>query len=710
MPLKFLILLLFIAANGIGQGTCPVNIGFEKGDFTNWDCYAGKIDGAGNINVNLTPPQGGRHTMIQNTYPQALDPYGGFPVNCPNGSGYSIQLGNSSSGAQAERVSYTFTVPINQSEYSIIYNYAVVFQNPPHSSYEQPKFTANVFDATSNTYIGCSSFEFIAAANLPGFQLSPRDPTVFYKSWSPITLNLSGYAGKTIRLEFTTNDCTRGGHFGYAYLDVNENCSSPISGNVYCNGATSVTLTAPYGFKDYHWYDVAKNLLGTSNTLKIAPPPPPNTIYSVDIDPYPGQGCPLTLYTSINLSPDAFDMHVVDSVSSCVASGFDLTSSAITIGSTPDLIYSYFLDPGLLNYMPTPKFITKSGVYYIKGVNKAGCNDSRPINVTINQPKAVAKDPVAVCDPDKINLTDPALVAGSDAGLKFTYWKDIFATVSLPNPSAINLSGIYYIKASDSIGCSIILPVSARVSILPALTVQNTVMACGQVDITSADVIKANPSDFTFGYYADAGATSTLPNPKAITISGNYYIKASSFVGCSVIKPVNVKVNPYPVINITDPLPVIRPATIDITALFAQYPAVIYSYWLNAATNKVLPDPTAVDIGGTYYIKAIDSLGCTDTASVRLVMKDPDIIPTNAFTPNDDGINDTWSIPLIRLFPQCVVDVYNRYGQVVFHSYGYSKPWDGKVNGKSLPVATYYYVIKLSSLHPPVSGTVTILK
>ncbi|MFX8914776.1 hypothetical protein ABTM95_19250, partial [Acinetobacter baumannii] len=86
-------------------------------------------------------------------------------------------------------------------------------------------------------YVDCPSFSFVASGNLPGFQLSNIGSDVYFKPWSPVSIKLVGYAGKTIRLEFTTNDCTKGGHFGYAYLDVNENCTSPIDGNVYCNGA-----------------------------------------------------------------------------------------------------------------------------------------------------------------------------------------------------------------------------------------------------------------------------------------------------------------------------------------------------------------------------------------------------------------------------------------------------------------------------------------
>jgi len=61
-----------------------------------------------------------------------IDPYGGFPVNCPNGSGHSIRLGNNSAGREAEGVSYDFTIPAGANTYNLIYNYAVVFPDPGH--------------------------------------------------------------------------------------------------------------------------------------------------------------------------------------------------------------------------------------------------------------------------------------------------------------------------------------------------------------------------------------------------------------------------------------------------------------------------------------------------------------------------------------------------------------------------------------------------
>jgi gliding motility-associated-like protein len=93
-----------------------------------------------------------------------------------------------------------------------------------------------------------------------------------------------------------------------------------------------------------------------------------------------------------------------------------------------------------------------------------------------------------------------------------------------------------------------------------------------------------------------------------------------------------------------------------------------------------------------------------------------DIVPSiwfpDGFTPNGDGTNDTWVIDYIYLFPECEVEVYNRWGELLFRSVGYNTPWDGRYDGKDLPVGTYYYIIKLNDpMFPDVfTGPLTIMR
>lgn len=93
-----------------------------------------------------------------------------------------------------------------------------------------------------------------------------------------------------------------------------------------------------------------------------------------------------------------------------------------------------------------------------------------------------------------------------------------------------------------------------------------------------------------------------------------------------------------------------------------------------------------------------------------LTIKSTPITITTAFTPNGDGINDTWDIKYIGQFPNCTVEIMNRYGYKVFNSVGYPIAWDGRSSGASLPVGTYYYVIKLASNTKPLTGYLTIIR
>ena len=82
----------------------------------------------------------------------------------------------------------------------------------------------------------------------------------------------------------------------------------------------------------------------------------------------------------------------------------------------------------------------------------------------------------------------------------------------------------------------------------------------------------------------------------------------------------------------------------------------------------------------------------------------------NTFTPNGDGINDLWNIQALSAYPQCIVSIFNRYGNLIFQSRGYPKSWDGTYKGATLPVGTYYYLINLQDGSEPLAGPVTIIR
>lgn len=129
-----------------------------------------------------------------------------------------------------------------------------------------------------------------------------------------------------------------------------------------------------------------------------------------------------------------------------------------------------------------------------------------------------------------------------------------------------------------------------------------------------------------------------------------------------------------------------------------------------AGINTLNPvvNPT---VSTTYFLTG-DSLGCSYSDEV-FVKVGYNLEITNSFTPNEDGYNDKWFIPGLVNYPNCLVEIYDRWGQLVFTSSGYNdeKAWDGKKNGKALNESTYYYVIHWRDNDDNVSrGTVTIIR
>lgn len=172
-----------------------------------------------------------------------------------------------------------------------------------------------------------------------GFKVSDKMLTpgvkVYYKDWSTAMINLSGYAGKDVRIEFTAQDCKPGSHFGYAYLDFDEILSAkPVAGDVFCDGENQTTLIGPTGFAVYKWYkdgDLNKlPLTGQSITV----PAVDGQMYTLEVIPYPNLGCPDHINVVLQKFTEPFNLVVTDKVHGCPDFGVDLTASTVTAGST----------------------------------------------------------------------------------------------------------------------------------------------------------------------------------------------------------------------------------------------------------------------------------------------------------------------------------------------------------------------------------------
>jgi gliding motility-associated-like protein len=124
-------------------------------------------------------------------------------------------------------------------------------------------------------------------------------------------------------------------------------------------------------------------------------------------------------------------------------------------------------------------------------------------------------------------------------------------------------------------------------------------------------------------------------------------------------------------------------------------------------TNENTQNITA-SVSGTYELMVTDSNGCVDSASIVITNSGvPCLQIGGVFTPNGDGSNDTWQIIGIENYPNATVEIFNRWGQQLFFSKGYSVPWNGTYNNEPLPTGDYFYIIDLG-INDPIKGALTI--
>jgi gliding motility-associated-like protein len=136
--------------------------------------------------------------------------------------------------------------------------------------------------------------------------------------------------------------------------------------------------------------------------------------------------------------------------------------------------------------------------------------------------------------------------------------------------------------------------------------------------------------------------------------------------------------------------------------------------WYNGSRSRVLT-LEAVLAPIEIWVQVTNESGCAGKDTLLLNPCDYanfEKIP-NTFTPNGDGKNDTWYIPwLYRLNTQVKIDIYDRWGQLVYHSDNGlpAAGWDGNRSGKKLPMDSYYYIIDLGNSSAPIRGSVTIIR
>lgn len=320
--------------------------------------------------------------------------------------------------------------------------------------------------------------------------------------------------------------------------------------------------------------------------------------------------------------------------------------------------------------------------YYLTGTDSVNCagQDSVIVTVIPNQPAFFPSvDPICAGDP-------LAPLPTSSLNLFQGTWSppinNMVTTTYTFNPS-LNVC------AWDTTTLTVI------VKPIPVLTSQDINTCIGQeVNISSTP-------DLPNGTFSWSNNLTT--NQFIITADTSTFYTATYILdGCSSeTDTVKVVVNTLPLVSITSngPTTFCAESTVNLTSSYN------YGNLWNTSENT---QSVTASASGTYQVIVTDSNGCVDSASITIINSGvPCLQIGGVFTPNGDGTNDTWQIVGIENYPDATVEIFNRWGQQLFFSKGYTVPWNGTYNNEQLPTGDYFYIIDLG-INDPIKGALTI--
>lgn len=362
----------------------------------------------------------------------------------------------------------------------------------------------------------------------------------------------------------------------------------------------------------------------------------------------------------------------------------------------------------------------------LKVTTDSGCVSTLSVqNLKLNFLPLIDFSVPSICLPDGKGQFNDLSTIGDGSQSLFSYaWN--FGDPADPTPSTLK-NPIHRYGALGPFNVK--LKVTTKDGCVDSLTkIQNTIYPQPRADFSISDDEVCVGDDIQFtdlgnGITSPAaswvwdlgGVTSTQKNPaRNFNDSGTFNIKYYFFNGQGCVSDTVTKVvtiQPYPKLNIGPDLFVLEGGTIQIKPL-SYYGTDLSFKWLPSSflNSDTARNPISLPIDDiTYTLELTGIGGCTITDDVFIkVLKSP-LVP-NAFSPNGDGVHDTWAIKYIESYPGATIQVFNRYGQTVFSSVGYPRNWDGTFNGSALPIGTYYYVIDPKNGRKTVSGSVTIIR
>jgi gliding motility-associated-like protein len=356
------------------------------------------------------------------------------------------------------------------------------------------------------------------------------------------------------------------------------------------------------------------------------------------------------------------------------------------------------IKPFIINPLPVDNFgISISNVCQSKDlvVNLSGLTNLTNITIVYN-----------LSGVNSTSNLSQTLVVNAAGNTNFT-----IPTLLIPNTGTTTFTVTYITNDVTTCGRVVNVTKDFTVNILPLVPVSGDQNFCKTDVATVANLL---PLGTQYQWFNSTATTATPLASTFVLVTGNYYIREINVTtGCvSPFKMIKVVINelPPPTLN-TNGQNFCKLDKPTLQSLSNNSNSTATIVWFDAATGgNLLANTILLQDATTYYgfdFSSITNCYSENNLSVTVSLTNcnvtPDFYIPDGFSPNGDAVNDTFSIPDIQfIFPNYSLEIYNRYGSLMFKGDKNNPNWDGK-NSQSAnlidttaPNGVYFYVINFN--------------
>nr|MDQ3100909.1 gliding motility-associated C-terminal domain-containing protein [Bacteroidota bacterium] len=333
-----------------------------------------------------------------------------------------------------------------------------------------------------------------------------------------------------------------------------------------------------------------------------------------------------------------------------------------------------------------PTSVTEEGEYILIATNTDGCSATASVTIEVLAAPALGSDQVSsICEGASIDLASLYNVSGL-----ISTWS--LGGVVVADPSNVNNTGNYRLIATNSAGCADTAFAQVNVNTGPALGPDQTFTLCSWQTVDLVAAFSVGSMDVTFTHN-----DQPITLADSIYTEGIYIITAVDGAGCSDTAMANViNIECMCVADFTDDARCMQ-EPVQFTLLADSM--ILGAEWSfnGAAANSSQIDPIIrFDTEGGVSVMLRATLGCgvvelERTIRIQDCSDSCSVWIPSSFTPNDDGINDSWTWNGECDPDDFSMSIYDRFGELIFTSNDPLMTWDGKYNGTISPLGVYAY-------------------